>query len=302
MHVTGKILVWLSLPIAAGGFIMAAHLVDVRGKWMAQLQKVKKSNEDTAPLLAAARLAREQAWAELERETLRWDRYWSEKPSQYIGRNNTLIANYGSSEGITPNMMLYAFEMNKGGDSSYVGSFSVFQLQPNLTVMKPAFRVRQDDVPNWIGGNWRFRSTIPSSFTSQIAGLEADLTVADELLIKQQNNLDTQVKLVGAAKDQRDERIGELLGAAGGNANAAPQGLVAEITQADDQRNASLLEVDRLRRAISAAEKNIHRLMQENSDLARTLQSRLAPKLTALSDSTLSDTRLSGSRLSGTAP
>jgi hypothetical protein len=120
------------------------------------------------------------------------------------------------------------------------------------------------------------------------------LTVADELLIKQQNNLDTQVKLVGAAKDQRDERIGELLGAAGGNANAAPQGLVAEITQADDQRNASLLEVDRLRRAISAAEKNIHRLMQENSDLARTLQSRLAPKLTALSDSTLSDTRLSG--------
>ncbi len=302
MHITGKILVWLSLPIAAGGLIMAAHLVDVRGKWMEQLQKVKKSNEDAAPRLAAARLAREQARADLERETLRWDRYWTEKPSQYIARNNTLIANFGSSEGITPNMMLYAFEMNKGGDSSYVGSFSVFQLQPNLTVMKPAFRVRKDDIPNWIGGNWRFRVTIPSSFASQMAGLEADLTVADELLIKQQNNLDTQVKLVGAAKDQRDERIAELLGAAGGNANAAPQGLVADITQADDQRNASLLEVDHLRRAIRAAEKNVHRLIGENNDLARTLQSHLAPKLTALSNTTLSETTLSETTLSNTAP
>ena len=89
-------------------------------------------------------------------------------------------------------------------------------------------------------------------------------------------------KLVNAAHDQREERIAELLG--GGKANPAPPGLVAEITEADDQRNASLVEVDRLRRDISAAEQNVRRLIQENNDLARILQSRLAPKLTALSD------------------
>ena len=92
MHVTGKILVWLSLPIAAGGFIMAAHLVDVRGSWMAQVQKVKERNQQIAPQLVVARLEREQARAELERESLRWDRYWSDKVGQYIPRNNTIIA------------------------------------------------------------------------------------------------------------------------------------------------------------------------------------------------------------------
>jgi hypothetical protein len=282
MHVAGKILGVVLFFATATGFIFAARLVDVRGKWMDQLQKIKASNEKVAPELAVARREREQARAELERESLRWDRYWSNVEGRYIPRNNTLGANVGSSKGIASNMMLYAFQMDKNSVPSYVGSFSVFQLQPNLTVLKPAFRVRPDDVPNWGGGNWRLRTMIPSSFASRIAGLEADLVVADELLAKQQSNLETQTKLVDAARDQRQERIAELLG--GGKANPAPPGLVAELTEADDQRNASLVEVDRLRRGIRAAERNIGRLIHENNDLARTLQSRLAPKLTALSD------------------
>jgi hypothetical protein len=282
MHVAGKILGVVLFFATATGFIFAARLVDVRGKWMDQLQKIKARNEKVAPDLVVARREREHARAELERESLRWDRYWSDVEGRYIPRNNTLGANVGSAKGIASNMMLYAFQLDKNSVPSYVGSFSVFQLQPNLTVLKPAFRVRPDDVPNWRGGNWRLRTMIPSSFATRIAGLEADLVVADELLAKQQSNLETQSKLVDAARDQRQERIAELLG--GGNANPAPPGLVAELTEADDQRNTSLVEVDRLRRGISAAERNIGRLIKENNDLARTLQSRLAPKLTALSD------------------
>ena len=232
--------------------------------------------------MAVARAEREQARAELERESLRWDRYWSDVTGQYIPQNNTIGANVGSAKGIPSKAMLYAFQLDKNAVPSYVGSFTVFQLQPNLCILKPAFRVRADDVPNWTGGNWRFRTMIPSSFASRIAGLEADLVVADELLAKQQSNLETQSKLVDAAQDQRDERIAELLG--GGKANPAPPGLVAEITQADDRRNASLVEVDRLRREISAAEEHVRRLIQENKDLARTLQSRSTQKLTALTD------------------
>ena len=98
MHITGKILVWMTLPIAAAGFIMAARLVDTRGKWMEQLQKVKVRNEKVAAELAVARTEREQARAELERESLRWDRYWSDVVGQYISRNNTLGANVGSAK------------------------------------------------------------------------------------------------------------------------------------------------------------------------------------------------------------
>jgi hypothetical protein len=287
MHVLGKILAWITLPIAVTGFIFAAHLVDVRGRWLEQLQKVKTSNQDTTAKLAAARLEREQARAELERESLRWDRYWNDVVGNYIPRTGTLGVNVGSANvggvaGITPNLMVYAFALDKKNAPAYVGAFAASQVQPNLTVLKPAFRVRAEDVPNWTAGNWRLRTLIPSSFVAQVAGLEADLVVADELLVKQQGNLETQNKLVNAARDQREERVAELLG--GGKVNPPPPGLVAEITEADDQRNASLFEVDHLRREISTAEKNVRRLIQENNELARTLQSRLTPKLTAQAD------------------
>jgi hypothetical protein len=282
MHVAGKILVWVSLPVAAAGFIMAARLVDTRGKWMDRLQKAKVQNEKVADELTAARLEREQARAELERESLRWDRYWSDVTGQYIPQNNTITANVGSAKGISSKAILYAFQLEKNAVPAYVGSFSVLQLQPTLSSLKPAFRVRPDDVSNWTGGNWRFRTMIPSSFASRIAGLEADLVVADELLAKQQSNLETQSKLVDAARQQREERIAELLGDP--KANPPLPGLVAEITEADDVRNVSLVKVDRLRRDISAAEEHTRQLIQENKDLARTLQSRSTQKLTALTD------------------
>ncbi len=282
MHITGKLLGVVLFFAAATGFIFAAHLVDVRGKWLDQFQKAKQKNEESAPKLAEARVAREEARAELERETLRWDRFWPNEVGQFIPRSGTLNLNAGSQNGIASKMTLYSFQLDKAGTPSYVGAFNVFQLQPNLTVFKPAFRIRPDDVSNWNAGSWRLRTMIPSSLASRIAGLEAELVVADELLVKQQSNLETQTRLVTAAHDQRDERIAELLG--GGNANPAPPGLVADITQADDQRNVSLLEVDRLRREISTAEQHVRHLIQENNKLAGTLQSRLAPKQTALSD------------------
>lgn len=284
MHITGKLLGVVLVFAAITGFVFAARLVDVRGKWLDQFQKVKDRNDKIAPELAAARVEHEEARGELERESLRWERFWNNEVGQFIPRSGMLNLNAGAQNGITSKLTLYAFELPKPNDPKYVGAFNVFQLQPNLTVLKPAFRLRQEDVDNWSAGSWRLRTMIPSSFASTIGGLESELTVADELFVKQQSNLDTQSKLVDDAKQQRDGRIVELLG--GGNGNAAVRGLVTEIAEADDQRNASLFEVDRLRRDISTAEKHIQSLIRDNNELANTLQSRLAPKQTALSNGT----------------
>ncbi len=283
MHITGKLLGVVLVFAAIAGFVFAARLVDVRGKWLDQFQKAKKSNEDIAPKLAEARLEHDEARAEMEREALRWERFWNDEPAQFVPRSGMLnLTNAGAANGITQKMTLYAFQLSKPNESTYAGAFNVFQLQPNLTVLKPAFRVRPEDVENWNANKWRVRTMIPSSFASTISGLESELTVADELLVKQQSNLDTQTKLVEDAKQQRDARIAELLG--GGAANAALRGLVTEIAEADDQRNASLYEVDHLRREISAAEQHIASLMRHNNELANTLQSRVTPKQTALSN------------------
>jgi hypothetical protein len=101
-----------------------------------------------------------------------------------------------------------------------------------------------------------------------MADLQTRLLANDELLKKQEKNLATQTELATAARDQRDTRVAELLGAgAGGNAS----GLAAEINQADDQRNASLMRVDELRRKISEAEGRVKGLIRENNVLANSL-------------------------------
>jgi hypothetical protein len=265
MHIVGKILIGL-LAIAAGiGFITGARLVNARGAWMGDLQNAKKSGEQTTQNLAAARQAFEDARAELEREMLRWDRYFVVKGT-FDATTNAILANGGKSAGIQPNIELYAFQLD-GGASTYIGSFNAAEVTNNETGLKATFPVRAQDVPTWNGQNFRLRTVIPSSFVSRIAALQTELVAHDELLKKQEKNLATQAELATAARDQRDTRIAELLG--GGGANAS--GLVAEINQADDHRNAALLRVDDLRRKISEAEAHVKSLIQENNTLAASL-------------------------------
>jgi hypothetical protein len=268
MHIVGKILIFVLLVSAGFGFIIAARLVNTRGAWMKQLQEAKTKDETAAKNLVTARESFEEARASLEREMLRWDQYFSDVPGAFDATSRTIVASAGKTAGVRPNMDLHAFQLGQGGDSTYVGPFTAAQVTANESVLKAMFPVRAADVANWNGGKWRFRTVVPSSFVSRIAGLQAELIGADELLQKQEANLATQQKLAAAARDQRDGRVAELLGAEGG---AKATGLVAEINQADDQRNASLVRVDELRRRISEAEARVATLIQDNKTLATSL-------------------------------
>jgi hypothetical protein len=278
MHVTGKILVFVFLPVAAiAALVLSARLVDVRGTWMGQLQAAKQQNETTTAQLAEARIANDQAREELQREMLRWNQFWPEVRGQFVPQNKSIVVDAGTAAGLEQNKMLYAFELADDGSVTYVGNFVVDQPQANQSALKPAFRVRDEDIPKWTSQRWRLREIIPSASAARITDLEKELLVADELLAKQQSNLDTQAKLVETAKEQREVRLSELLG--GKNA----PGLAAQIRQADEGRNSSLTEVDRLRRAISASLAKIRRLIEENKELAKSLPGQAPPRQAASS-------------------
>jgi hypothetical protein len=266
MHIVGKILVVMLAVSAAVGFVMGARLVNKRGDWMSQLQKAKEGDEKSAQNLTAAREAFEGARADLEREMLRWDRFVNVKGT-FDAPSSAILANGGRTIGIQPEMELYAFQLGNNGSSTYMGSFNAAEVQANESGLKATFPVRPQDVPNWNGQEFRLRTLIPSAFVSRIAGLQRELIEHDELLRKQEKNLTTQGQLAAAAKEQRDTRIAELLG---GAAVSGP-GLVADINQADDERNASLMRVDELRRKISKAEAQVKSLIQENNTLAAML-------------------------------
>jgi hypothetical protein len=266
MHLVGKILIGL-LAIAAGiGFITGARLVNARGAWMKQLQEAKVNDEKSAQKLAQAQQDFEEARANLEREMLRWDHYYSPVKGTFDATTNAILASAGKTLGIQPNKEVYAFQLDAGGSSTYIGSFNVVEVQANEAGLRATFPVRAEDVPSWNGQDFRLRTVIPSSLFKQITDLQGELVKADELLKKQEKNLATQSELATAAKEQRDTRIAELLGGKG-----IDTGLVAGINQADDQRNASLLRVDDLRRKISQAEAHVKSLIQENNALAASL-------------------------------
>jgi hypothetical protein len=279
MHVTGKLLILVLIGTAIFAFIKAGQLVKARGTWMQKVQADKAHNETTAAALVTARADFEQARAELERENLRWDRNWSDVSASFYAANSTLIAKAGSAVGIPANTTLYAFELAPSGPV-YVGAFGVNQVQIDQSLLKAAFRVRADDSAKWTEGTWRLRSQIPSAYSTRIADLQKELAISDEVLAKQRSNLETQNQLLAASKEQREDRIGELLG--GRKADNADEGLVARITKADDQRNESLAEVDRLRRLVREAKLNAERLLRENGELASHLMDKSTPKQQAI--------------------
>jgi hypothetical protein len=266
MHIVGKILILTLALCAAFGFIFAARLVNTRGHYMQLLQAAKVNDEKTDEKLAASRQAFEEARANLEREMLRWDHYFTVK-GVFDAANSAIVANAGTTLGIQLKTELYAFQLDAGGASTYVGSFNAAEVAKNESALKATFPVRGDDVPNWNGQNFRLRTTIPSAFVKRIADLQTELVNRDELLKKQEKNLATQGDLVATARDQRDTRVAELLGGGAG----ITTGLVAAINQADDARNASLLRVDDLRRKIFDAKARVKGLIQENSNLAASL-------------------------------
>jgi hypothetical protein len=197
---------------------------------------------------------------------LRWNHYYQVK-GVYDAVNNAIVANAGTTLGIQPKTEFYAFQIDANGASTYVGSFNALEVAKNESGLKATFPVRAEDVPTWNGQNFRLRTGIPAAFVKRIADLQTELVNRDELLKKQEKNLATQGELVAAARDQRDTRVAELLGGGAG----ITTGLVTDINQSDDARNASLQRVDDLRRKIFDAKARVKGLIQENNNLAASL-------------------------------
>jgi len=267
--------------IAAGAALgLTAKLLDVRGGWMQEAEKLKKSNAEGLVRLEAARKELDLVKADLSRELLRWDRYWNDVPASYVNRgdDSALSADVGTSQGLgstegNVQPVVYAFQLGEDGTPVYVGPFQAIQLRENQAALRPAFRVREGEAETWTARTWRFRASVPDAVKSRFLDLESQLLVADERLRKEDANLALQTQLVDAAKQHRDFRMAELLGGEDGS-----KGLIAEIEEQEDARNAALAEVDRWRRDVNAAVHRLQELSARNKELARRLASQRGPE------------------------
>ncbi len=275
MHWFGKTCAWLVVIAAGAALGLSVKLLNYRGEWLKQANTLKVANAASAEKFGKSQKDLAAAESELSRELIRWERYWSDKQGAFVveGENALLQAEVGTTQKLTADANvqpeIYAFMLAADGASSYVGPFQVQQTGENQATMRPAFRVRN---PQQFAAatKWRFRSMIPDADKARFLDLESQLLVADERLRKEEGNLAAQIQLVETAKQHRDFRLAELLG--GDN---VPEGLVAKIAKAEEERNTAQTEVDRLRRDVSDAIKHLQELAAKNKELVSKLASRL---------------------------
>ncbi len=208
-----------------------------------------------------------------------------------------LNANFGLNQGLgrpqRPEApVVHAFRPDPAGGTIYVGRFQATPtLRENNVELRPTRLVRFGsqplEIPSelnlWGPGRFRFRELVPDAYTARFSDLRSQLTAADERLFAKQPYLDLQKQFVETAQRDLDYRMQELVF---DRQNARlVGGLLEKIEQKEQQRNAVLNDIDRLRRERENALGEFGRLNTENKkravDLAKLIERHAAQNPTA---------------------
>lgn len=275
MHLTGKILAWLLIPLILVGMVFTAKLVKVRNSWTAKLEKDKQEYAKLAPQVVDAQFALEKAQADWHRATEAWGNYFEKGvTTNVINAAGDLDVTLGTQQ-LQPGQWLYGFEIRPEG-SIYRGDFFVAEVRQANSLLRPNWRVREGDTEGWQSGLWRWRAMIPSSYSNRFDELQQAILRQDELLADRLQTLAVHQELITAAQEQLKLREAELVGGP-----ELPQedsldpefrhGLVAAVEVLTEQRNAELLAGDRLRRTVRDLNARIQKTQTENLELVSRL-------------------------------
>jgi len=289
MHVLGKVQAWLCAILAIMAIVWTGRLLQVRNTWAKRNEDLRTTYLENADTIESKQRTLIEAKADFDRTVLYWDR---EFDGVQVGEsdNDGLIIGIGSSDELTQDKVVYAFQPKGDGSMVYVGPFRITTVEADRSALEPTWRPRQAD-PNFptgprpaesstwqYGDGWRIRDVIPVKTRELFTDLEIQFTLADQRLSSRRINLAFQQKLNTDARDQLRLREGELNGGLPemeANRGDLPQdkvdGLVKAIADAEETRNQELSDVDRLRRELKAAYERYGLLRKQNLQLSQTL-------------------------------
>lgn len=277
MHWTGKVCAWLLVPLVLLAMVFTAKLVKVRNSWTTKIEASRKQYNDVAPKVVEAQTLLQQARGDAHRASVTWGQTYRVAPTNVQNAGTgTLTVALGSQQGIQPNQWLHGFEIKPDGSSVYRGDFVATTVREAESLMQPNWRLRPGDTTGWQGGNWRWRVMLPSAYPNRFEDIEQTLVRQDERHAARQQTLETQQKLVTEANDQLKLREAELVGGPElpKEETLDPEfrdGLVATIETLEEERNAELVHIDRLRRSVRDLNRQIQALQSQNRDLVEKL-------------------------------
>lgn len=277
MNTIGKVCLGLTLVCMLVSVYLGARLGKHANSWAVKVRDAKVGSEKAVAEQAKAAQELSTARAELARIKMGWGFEWTIPPGGAAGGiqvagGRLAVSGLGSSNGLAtrqvdvngqPQMIapnVHVFALNGEAGSVYIGEFMADpqQLGPNNAALIPTWNVTPQEVASWnFSQGVRLRSQVPPAERASFESVNQSLQRTRELYSETQTAIDDQQTLLAEAQKQLANRKAELLG------NPAipliadrPEftiGLVSALENLEEDRNASQLAVDHLRRAIKAA-------------------------------------------------
>jgi hypothetical protein len=277
MHTLGKVLMFFVIVGALAGTYLAARLLDTRSGWMAKVEAgAVQYEKNTLDLVAAERRASERE-NEVNRLQFAYNRYWTAPNSAVVQGTTTVELGVGTNVadfGRVPNVHLFALDPQ--GASQYLGQFVIDQLDADRSGATLNRAPYPGETEQWPQGPmmFRVRAAIPSPWGEEFTELWSHYGSTVQNYDSEQGLLRRQQEALQAATAQLDERMQELQG----HTDAAPDadvierlGIVEAMRLAEIDRDATLEQLDALRREYSAKWRQLEALLESNRQRRESL-------------------------------
>jgi len=293
MHVLGKVLLGLTIVLAAADAYLVSVLHGHRRHYLQQIEKRRTDLTQAETNASDLRKRVQEKSDELKRIQTQWGSFavlgQGGKNKEYrthvdVPQSQTLNAQTGTiaiAAGATAGIpepgpdkslpVVHVFVNEADGASRYLGEFQVAELQANQAVLQS---VEQPPLPTMLaalqqlqGQTLRVRELIPASSRSLIDDYFAQHAVLAQQLDLQRNQLQIQTQQLAQSQAILGQRLAELNGDPEPPQGASEQvvkGLVVTIRDEETGRNAELQVLDGLRHDFARKINELNGLVDEN--------------------------------------
>ncbi|RLS82497.1 MAG: hypothetical protein DWI02_01990 [Planctomycetota bacterium] len=277
MNIWGKVLAFLVVIAAIFASIFSAKLVQVRNSWTRKSITSKNKFDELKPKIETVESQIRALNSELFLAREFWGAFLADVQTAVKNpADGSVEVNIGSDKGLQDHLLMHGFEIAEDGTSTYRGSFLPIKIENDRALMKPNWRATSAEVKTWKPGNWRWRNQLPPGYAENFDKQLTAILKLEETRDDRLRTLEGQKKLRADADRKLKQREAELIGGEElpKSESIAPEfrdGLVAAMAQVEEERNQTLLNLDKLRRQVRSVQGDIERLLQENQDLADRL-------------------------------
>ncbi len=222
MHALGKFFLFLVVAGSVGAIYMSSRAFEVRNSWLKLSERLEKEVETNKLAADKSDSEREKLTLQFESLARPWQAYWTGiKVDRQPGAEATggLLIQLGlpllkqPADAANP-ILIHAFQPVPGSNEpAYVGEFKVEQLGEGQSVLMPNWRLRPNEVDQWIvGENWHFREAIPAGNKALIGALEEQLSEGLERLLARQAELAQTEAIIARTQEVLASRVGDIEG------------------------------------------------------------------------------------------